>query len=339
MATTAIILVLVSAFFHAGWNLISRRARPDEAFYVLANIAAAAVLLPVALLNIGVIFRMQPLVGWSLLATGFFQAIYFTGVAGAYRLGELSVSYPILRAIPTAAVPVVVAIFGFGAPMHAIAVAGIALAVAGMIVLPLTMGEESSRPARRRNLDRPSLEGRMLERPPLARPFLRRRSATLRFRWVGWTVLAAAGTTGYTIIDSQALNQFRMAVSPARATVMAPLAYAFVECLSTTLWLVAGSVIVRRLRRFRRSGNAGSPSRTLPTGAAIVSGVGMIAAYGLILISFGFVSNVSYVAALRQASLPIGAVLAVAVLRERMVSLRAVGNLLVVAGLVLVAIM
>jgi len=37
MTATATILLIISAFTHAGWNFISKKEHPTQAFYLVAN--------------------------------------------------------------------------------------------------------------------------------------------------------------------------------------------------------------------------------------------------------------------------------------------------------------
>jgi len=72
--------------------------------------------------------------------------------------------------------------------------------------------------------------------------------------------------------------------------------------------------------------------------SAAAAGAAIVAAYCLVLVAYGFARNVSYVVAFRQVSLPLGALLGVVVLRERMNAARAVGTAVILLGLVLVSI-
>ena len=62
----------------------------------------------------------------------------------------------------------------------------------------------------------------------------------------------------------------------------------------------------------------------------------MFATYTLVLISLGFVSNVSYVVAFRQISVPLGTVLGILILKEPAYVSKYIGVVVVFAGLVLV---
>ena len=72
--------------------------------------------------------------------------------------------------------------------------------------------------------------------------------------------------------------------------------------------------------------------------SGLFTGVVMMATYGLVLASMAYVTNVSYVAAFRQLSIPIGAVLGLTIQKEPRYLPKLVGIVIVSIGLVLVGI-
>ena len=107
--------------------------------------------------------------------------------------------------------------------------------------------------------------------------------------------------------------------------------YAAFESLFTAVFLILATLAIRGPARLVRDW------RTIPHRAAAMSGAGIVLAYGLVLVAFGFARNVSYVVAFRQVSLPLGTLLSVLVLHERLNGPRVVGTLAIIAGLVMVA--
>ena len=65
-------------------------------------------------------------------------------------------------------------------------------------------------------------------------------------------------------------------------------------------------------------------------------GVGIYLTYSLVLISMAFVSNVSYVVAFRQISIPLGVMLSVLILQEAAYLPKFVGVAVMFVGLTLV---
>ena len=135
MSFFALGLVLVSAVFHATWNLLAKRAGADTPFLFLAYIVGAIVFAPFA---IGIIVIAQPQLGWPALvfiavAVGL-QTLYFATLTAGYRAGDLSLVYPIARASgPLLATIGAIAIFG--ERPTAVAVTGALAIVAGALVL------------------------------------------------------------------------------------------------------------------------------------------------------------------------------------------------------------
>src|SRR2546423_15480337 len=91
MSLFALGLVLVSAVFHATWNLLAKRAGADAPFLWLAYIVGAIVFAPFA--N-AILVIARPQLGWPGLlfiagAIGL-QTLYFAALTAGYRDGGLS---------------------------------------------------------------------------------------------------------------------------------------------------------------------------------------------------------------------------------------------------------
>jgi len=135
MSLFALGLVLVSAAFHATWNLLAKRAGADTPFLWLAYVVGAIVFAPFA---IAILVIARPQLGWAALvfiavAVGL-QTLYFATLTAGYRAGDLSLVYPIARASgPLLATIGAIAIFG--EHPTPIAIAGALAIVAGAFVL------------------------------------------------------------------------------------------------------------------------------------------------------------------------------------------------------------
>src|SRR5437899_9035001 len=135
MSFFALGLVLISAVFHATWNLLAKRAGADTAFLWLAYIVGAITFAPFA---IAILVIARPELGWPALvfiavAVGL-QTLYFATLTAGYRAGDLSLVYPIARASgPLLATTGAIAIFG--ERPTAVAVTGALAIVAGALVL------------------------------------------------------------------------------------------------------------------------------------------------------------------------------------------------------------
>ncbi len=300
MSSLAIMLVILSAFIHAGWNLLSKRQHPSASFFLIASLAGALMLSPVLIVYGSMVVTDIPARIWLfLIASGFFLALYYISLAGAYRAGEMSVAYPLARSSPVIVVSVVTLMLGRGDQVSALCVAGIVLVVLGCFLIPLKrLGD-----LRLKNYCHPIC---------------------------GLALLAAIGTSGYSIVDDEALRllRTRLAIGNTQTT----LVYAGLEALSASAWLFLFVVL-------RRSGRS-SLNLLLRTQKrfAVLAGVAIYFAYALVLISLAFADNVSYIVGFRQLSIPLGAILGIVILKEVPHGLKIAGVIVMFVGLILVAI-
>lgn len=128
MPTTAVLLVLVSTVLHAGWNTHLHRSADPETTLALAYLLVGIVLLPAVWFD-----PPSEVPGW-VVASATAQGGYMALLGTAYRMGSLSVAYPISRGTA----PLLV---GFGGwllldetPTVATA-AGLVVLVGGLLVL------------------------------------------------------------------------------------------------------------------------------------------------------------------------------------------------------------
>ena len=71
-------------------------------------------------------------------------------------------------------------------------------------------------------------------------------------------------------------------------------------------------------------------------GAAAITGIGIYLTYGLVLASMNYVTNVSYVAAFRQLSIPLGALFGMVLLNEPRYVPKLIGVVTIFIGLIIV---
>lgn len=299
MTLTAAILLITSALAHAGWNLFSKTDRPSTASFLLANLFGALLVMPLLILGrvqvIDIIRQFWPL----LLLTGFFQAVYFGGLAYAYRRGELSVAYPLARSIPALIVTMVVFLFGQGESIGSVVLVGIALIIAGGFLIPLKSFRDFS---------------------------LQRYKSTA----VVAALLAAAGTAGYSLTDDFALDLIR-GIHPVtlRQNFLIAFYYIGLQQVTTIFW--QGLVVVPRWNERRIF-----MQQIAHPLSSIIKGAGILLTYALVLISMGYVTNVSYVVAFRQLSIPIGLLFGIFFLQERSCGPKITAVVLLFAGVILV---
>ncbi len=299
MTLTAVVLLLISAITHAGWNLLGKREHPTTAFLLVANTLGCLCLAP-ALVWYGRALAAFSHQVWALIGlTGLCQAVYYAALGGAYRSGDMSVVYPLARSMPAIFVTIFTSFGRQENPLNEQTILGIALIVAGSFVLPMTRFDD--------------LQWKNYLAP-----------ASLL------ALVAALGTTGYSIIDDEALRLLRDSFGPTIGYSAVTVLYAFCEGISSSLWL-AVLVLARKIGRANLRQVLCARMRQ-----ATLTGVGIYLTYTLVLISMAFVSNVSYVVAFRQLSIPFGALVGVLVLKEARHAPKFVGVAIMFAGLVLV---
>ena len=301
MTVTAAILLIISAFTHAGWNFISKKEHPTQAFYLVGNTIGVICVLPFLLYYAGFIPSVPPAVWVIVVLSGFFLAAYLEALAGAYRAGDISLAYPLARSLPVIFVFLLSLVLGKTTAPGGWFLVGITLIVAGCVILPWTTFGDFS--------------------------FSRYMNLCCLL-----AVVAAVGVAAYTVADDLALRYLRNLPGQPMSPVEGTLVYMVLEGISCSLWQ---SLFVGISRQARQS---------LPEvlksfkGPAALTGIGIYLTYGIVLISMNYVSNVSYVAAFRQLSIPIGAILGMALLKETRYLPKIVGITAIFIGLVVVGV-
>jgi drug/metabolite transporter (DMT)-like permease len=300
MNSIAIILVLISCVTHAGWNLVSKSRTPSAAFFALSTGSSLVVMTPLYIYFIPRLSQV-PLALWGLLiTTGFFQALYYISLGNSYRLNDISLAYPISRSLPVLLVPLVCFLIGYGKPLSMLAIVGMIITAVGCMILPL----------------------KVINTSVLKQYF------QYSFLFV---VLAAVGTTGYSIIDSMGLELLKTGAHPL-STLQAALFYIAFEDLLTVffLWPYVGfsrrekinlRIICKRSLRY-----------------PLLAGPVVAITYSLVLIAMQFATNVSYIVAFRQVSILIGVLLGIFVLKEKSTPFKIAGTAMIFIGLVLAAV-
>ena len=300
MTVTAILLISLSAFIHAFWNFLSKRQNPSTTFFLIASVVSIILTIPLLYVFRNGL-RYLSNADWILVGiTGICQAMYYIGLSGAYRNGDLSLAYPLARALPVLLVALVSIALGRGNQISALAFLGFLLVAFGCLILPL--------PA-----------------------FSQLRLQHYLNICCLFAVLAAIGTTGYTLIDDQVLRDLRTAPGIPLDKTEITLLFMTLENVSLTIPLGLYTFVKKTDRHILRD----TWKSTLVTAAG--AGVLITGAYGLVLLAMAFVSNVSYVSAFRQISLPIGVFLGMMVHREPRYLPRLVGLVVILAGLAFIS--
>ena len=298
MTLTAFFLILLSVFLHAGWNFLSKAGLPSAAFYLLMALTEWTMTLPFLLLADTGVGEMGPRFWLLLLGSGVSEICYVLGLYHAYRRCDISLAYPMARALPVLTVPLVTIAFGFGEPPAGIALAGMAAVVVGCLLMPLRTLAEF----------RPGI---------YVNPAL------------GAILLAAIGTTGYTVCDSQALSMLIATGKGGR------ISCCFVYLSLVEVQIIIGLVVYILLHRREQ---VAFRQLFLKSYWPPLAGFFAASAYLLVLLAMGFVTNVSFVQVFRQMSLPLGVLAGIFLLKERCPPVKLAGISLVLLGLLLTAV-
>lgn len=168
MTLAAIILVLISTFMHATWNLLARKQRSEMAFISKMLVFIMSIgLVPFAISEM--LYPSITARGWLLAGcSGVCGATYLYSLARAYHLSDFTVVYPIARALPVLLVGLADVVRG--RYLASMAWTGLLLVASGCVIIPLDSFRKISL---KRYMHRSML----------------------------WMLLAASGTVGYSVID------------------------------------------------------------------------------------------------------------------------------------------
>ena len=298
MPFSAFLLILFSAVLHASWNLMSKARRPSIVFYMQAAFTASLLWLVPVILGFNK-------VNWAGVPREFFyfgagsvacEVLYFIGLANAYKRTDISLAYPMARALPVLFTAILSIVFSLGKPLSYWSMAGMALIFSGCFIMPLKKFSEL------------------------------KWSTYLSLQFI-FIILGASGTTGYTICDSLALGKLKTCFNAADKVWISCMYLGILE-----FCIAIGLLCIVPFFRDERYELRHTFCRTwVPSLASLFSS----SAYGIILLAMPMVTNVSLVQAFRQISLPLCALAGVILLHEKMTLPRTVGLVLFVGGLVL----
>ena len=142
MTGAAIVLVLISAFAHATWNLLAKRATRPEVFTWWMTAAGSTIFLPVAIYY----FVTDPpsAAGWGYIAaTVALHTGYFFSLGRAYKHSDLSLVYPVARGLGIALIPIL-GVTIIGETVTWPAAVGAAFIVGGVLSVGLSGGPPGS---------------------------------------------------------------------------------------------------------------------------------------------------------------------------------------------------
>ncbi|WP_061038450.1 multidrug transporter [Vibrio coralliirubri] len=297
MEFSAIVIVIISALLHAGWNVLGKSNQGSgSSFFLASGFAAAAILTPYLIWYVySVGFANITLLFWQLLLlSGICQIIYLIGLGIAYKQADIGVIYPMARALPVLMVGLGTVLIGYELSLNQWL--GFALITLGCLFVPLEQFSEL------------------------------RLKAYLNLG-VLWALIAAIGTTGYSIIDKEALLLLEPLSTPSIINKHTAIFYLGIQfwaiVLPLSLWLLVSNQRIEFHNAW------------LLRKRATLAGIMMASTYGLVLFAMTMTENVSLVVALRQVSIIFGVVMGIYFLKEKWHATRGVGVSLIIAGLVI----
>lgn len=297
MTLLAFFLILVSAFLHAGWNILSKKQIPSLSFFAVMHVTATLLFLPFFLVENLPLGKM-PINFWPILVCSqICEFIATYGLVTAYRKEDICLVYPLSRALPVLLTAAITLLARIGISPGPLSLAGMVILSFGCLLMPLMHWDQF-------HLDS-------------------YRSSALKF-----ILLTAIGITGYTIFDSMAIRLILNNIE--KQGIICSSAYLFLVEAGLALMLffsVACSKIERQ--EFRKI--------FLKTKKPIIAGFFSATSYVMVLVAMGYVTNVSIIQAFRQMSLPIGVLAGIFLLHEKPGCPRLIGIALVVIGLIIVA--
>lgn len=302
MSWTAFILIAASIAMHSLWHFLCKSSgKSSWAFFALFSTSLFLTMLPFAL-GSGILLKLDDQTLKFAITSSVFATLGDLGLMLAYKYSDISLAYPMARALPVFMTMFGTILFSWGKPLGKLAVAGMLIIFAGCLLMAFSNNNSGKS--------------------------LREKLSFLKKGLPG-ILLAAFATTAYTITDSFGVKSI-LENFPESNKILAAGTYSCIResLVTVVMWLGAGVLAVRK----KDEGNLKSLLRVYHPYAA---GVFAALAYVLILISMNYVTNVSFVQSFRQLSLPLSALLGYFILKEKIGKLRWLALFLIMSGLLL----
>ena len=136
MPPAVLLLLLIAAVLHAGWNILLKTAEDPLRTAGRGMVVGSAVFIPAAL--VGWVITDRPAIpteAWAIaVVSGLLEALYFSLLSAAYARGDLSLVYPIARGTA----PILAVAIGFvflGERLGPMGALGVTLLLAGILYL------------------------------------------------------------------------------------------------------------------------------------------------------------------------------------------------------------
>ncbi len=203
MAVTTILLILLSATIHVGWNLLVKSSGDPRAFSAVKGIIIAVI--GAAVLPMVPLASFPEELWFYAILSGLIHAVYILALSSAYRTGDLSVVYPIARSSP--AFVAMAAYLTLAESISTRGALGIGLVAACIVLLHLRPAEGDSQ-ARSRHV-----------------------------AGVRWALLTLASVVAYSLVDKAAMVVFAQ-VDALKPVMRGPVYFLIESVISFSLYAI-----------------------------------------------------------------------------------------------------
>lgn len=297
MTVTAFILVFISAFLHASWNFMCKKQHPDIGFFVVYSMAILLTIIPIKLFSEISIFNFSAKVWYCLIGGGICGALGNFGLIFAYRKEDISKVYPLGRALPVVLTTLTTTALGIGRGLNVWIWLGMIVIFIGCVIMSIN----NFRHVRLKDYACSGMFGVML---------------------------LSIAITGYTIIDGIGINALHNLNSGSSRLLEAANYY----CCREAVNLISMITVVFMQKKIQLK----ISWKFFRIPQSYLSGIFSGLAYLLVLTASGLVTNVSYVQAFRQLSLPLAMLFGAYFLHERIGFNKILAMILIVIGLLII---
>lgn len=302
MSLTALILLIIAAMLHTGWNLLVKRAVEKQIFTWWAMVVGTACFAPLLAFSAPLPATIWPYV----LTSALVETIYYLALLRAYTIGDFSLVYPLARGAAPAFLALWAALF-LGERPHAGGVAGLGLLLAGLLLV----GGAARRAAQRQSALALGVGG------VAAQP--RGNLITLAGSGTAAALLVACCISIYSVIDGAAVK-----IAP-------PIPYT-VAVIGASALMMTPAVLARYGRQAMVAEWRANWSRI------VLVGILTLVTYALVLQAYAL-GRVSYAGAVREISVVFAALVGWRWLGEGFGGWRVAGAVLIFAGILVIAIL
>ncbi len=303
MTLIAFILISASLLLHSLWHFLCKSSgKSSMSFFALFSTSLFISMLPWGIAS-GNLFQIP----WDIFKFAFIGALCGVfcdvGLMLAYRSCDISMAYPMARALPVFFTLLVTGIFHWGKELSSFSIVGMIIIFIGCICMAF------------------SNPGNKLS--------LQEKLNSVRKGLLG-IFIAAIGTTGYTVADSFGIKDIMEFAPAGHNTILTAAAYSVCRevVASSLLWVI---VIGCNCCGKEKGVLKALVKSYHPYAAGVFAG----ASYLLVLIAMIHVTNVSFVQAFRQLSLPVSALLGFIILKEKVSALRLTALTVIMIGLII----